>query len=129
MSRLPRQMCQTVMRVRQVASGENPDGTPILSAVSEAITGCLLAPLQGSPFSESQGADFDRIVMTWKLTTPPGVDLVTSDRIQQGQNPLLPVSDTNPVAADLEVYGAPAYWPGPDGNSHHVEAMLKKYGG
>lgn len=126
---LPPQMCQTISRVRLVTTGEDAYGNPITTTQQDDFTSCLVAPLQGSPFSESQGTDFDRIVMSWKLFTPPGVDLLTTDHIQQGADRFQPVSGTNPAVLDLQVYGVQAVWPGMDGTTHHTEAMLKVWGG
>lgn len=129
MTSLPPQMCQTIQRVRLVSTGEDALGNPTTTTQADTFTGCLVAPLQGSPFSESNGADFDKIVMSWKLFTPPGVDILTTDRIQQGADRLSPVSASNPATLDLEVYGVQAVWPGVDGSTHHTECMLKKWGG
>lgn len=93
------------------------------------LAGCSLQPMQGAPASESNGATFDQAIDSWRLFTPPGVVLRTTDRVRQGANPMQPTSDTNPVVLDLEVYGSPGPWPGPDGTAHHVEVTLKAYSG
>lgn len=126
---LPAQMCQTVTRVRLTQTGEDDYGNPTTTASSADLTGCMLAPLQGSPYSESQGADFDRVVMSYKLYLPGAADINTDDRIQQGTNRLAGVSAGNPAVLDLQVYGIPAVWPNVDGSTHHVECVLKRYGG
>lgn len=115
---LPAAMCQTVTRVRLGASTSEDDyGKPIPGTpVSTTITGVSLQPLLGTPSTEAFGADFDRMITRWKLFAPPGTDLQTTDRIQQG-------------SLDLEVDGEPVTWPGVDGQPHHVEVMLKRFGG
>lgn len=106
-----------VQRVRLVSSGEDDYGNPIPSAPeSTALKVYSLQPLLGTPTTEANGADYDRTITRWKLFAPPGTDLLTTDRIQQG-------------SLDLEVDGEPVTWPGADGQPHHVEAMLKKFGG
>lgn len=114
---LPAAMCQTVTRIRATVGGEDDYGNPTAGTPeSTAITGVSLQPLLGTPTTEASGADYDRTITRWKLFAPPGTDLQTTDRIVQG-------------SLDLEVDGEPVTWPGADGQPHHVEAMLKKYGG
>lgn len=115
---LPAIMCQSVTRVRPGAStGEDAYGNPIPGPPeSVVIANVSLQPLLGSPSTEALSASYDQVVTRWRLFVPPGTDLVTTDRVQQG-------------SLDLEVDGNPVTWPGPDGQPHHGEAMLKRYGG
>lgn len=119
---LPRAMCQTVTRVRVVPGTPGPlndDGLPTSAGAVVAhddIAQVSLQPLMGTSSTEANGVNFDAVVDRWRLFAPPGTDLVTTDRIQQG-------------ALDLEVDGDPVPWPGLDGTTHHVEAYLKKFGG
>lgn len=115
---LPKAMCQSVTRLRPTTTGtEDAYGNVAPGDPTQTvISGCSLQPLQGTPTTEINGVSFDQVIDTWKLFAPPGTDLVTTDRIQQG-------------SLDLEVFGDPVTWPGVDGQPHHVEAMLKKFGG
>lgn len=114
---LPAAMCQSVTRVRAASTGEDDYGNPTPGTpASTTIANVSLQPLLGTASSESNGVDYDRLVTRWKLFAPPGTDLLTTDRIQQG-------------SLDLEVDGEPVTWPGPDGQPHHVEVMLKRFGG
>lgn len=98
------------------SSSEDAYGNPITSPASTTITSVSLQPLLGAPSTEQNGASFDQVIDRWRMFAPPGTDLVTTDRIQQG-------------SLDLEVDGNPVTWPGPDGLPHHVEVSLRKYGG
>jgi hypothetical protein len=90
---------------------------PIKTAPStETLTRVSLQPLLGTASTEANGADYDRTVTRWRLFAPAGTDLVTTDRIQQG-------------SLDLEIDGEMVTWPGPDGQPHHIEVMLKRFGG
>lgn len=114
---LPAIMCQSVTRVRLTSAGEDDYGNTIPGTpTSTVISGVSLQPLLGSSSTELNGTSFDQIVDRWRFFAPPGTDLVTSDRVTQG-------------ALDLEVDGDPVTWPGPNGQPHHLEAMLKKFGG
>lgn len=109
---------QSVTRVRLGAvTGEDDYGNEIhADPVKTVINGMSLQPVFGVASTEVNGADFDRVVTRWRLFAPPGTDLVTTDRIQQG-------------ALDLEVDGELVTWPGANGQPHHLEVMLRKYGG
>jgi hypothetical protein len=115
---LPRAMRQCVLRIRSVGSGEDAYGSPAtIATTATTIRNVSLQPEAGSaPSTESNGANFDRTITKWRLFAPPGTDLRTTDRIQQG-------------SLDLEIDGEPVTWPGPSGRPHHVEAQLKRYGG
>lgn len=109
-------MTQSVTRVRATSSGTDGYGNPIPGTpATTTIPNVSLQPLLGAT-TEANGVDYDRTITRWKLFTPPGVDFVTTDRIQQG-------------SLDLEVDGEPVTWPGRDGLPHHCEVMLKRFGG
>lgn len=103
--------------VRVTPAGEDDYGNPVPGTpTTTPLYVYSLQPLLGTPTTETNGADYDRTITRWKLFAPPGTDLLTTDRIQQG-------------SLDLEIDGEPVTWPGADGQPHHVEAMLKKFGG
>lgn len=128
---LPAAMCQTVTVVRLGAgTDEDAYGNPLPGTDSRAdITGCSLQPLQGTDSVESLGANYDQVVTRWRLFLPPGADINSADRVQQGADVFSGVPDNESAVLDFEVDGDPAPWPGVDGLPHHVEAMLKKWGG
>lgn len=127
---LPAQMCQTVTLVRAGTPTQDANGNIIDGPETRTdIPGCLLQPLQGTDSVESLGATYDQVTTRWRLFTPPGADVNAMDRIQQGADVFAGVPDDASAVLDFQVDGDPAPWPGVDGLPHHIEVMLKKWGG
>lgn len=126
---LPRAMCQTVTVVRAGASVQDDYGSHAGPDTTTDVPQVSLQPMMGTASIELLGSNADQIVTRWRLFTPPGADIGSNDRVQQGANPLAPVSVSNPAVLDLQVDGDPSPWPGVDGLPHHVECFLKVWGG
>lgn len=127
---LPAQMCQTVTLVRAGAPTQDANGNIVDGPEMRTdIAGCSLQPLQGTDSIESLGATFDQVTTRWRLFAPPGVVVGSMDRIQQGADPFTGVPDDASAVLDFQVDGDPAFWPGADGQPHHIEMMLKKWSG
>lgn len=128
--RLPRAMCQTVTVVRIGPPGQDDDGNPTPGTVTRTdVPNCSLQPLQGTNSTEILGATYDQITTRWRLFAPAGTVINSDDRIQQGADVFAGVPDDASAVLDFAVDGDPAGWPGVDGLPHHVETMLKKWGG
>lgn len=121
---------QMVTIVRTAPPTQDDAGNMIPGDVTRThVSGCLLAPLQGTASTEAVLATADRIVTRWMLYTNPGVDVFAADQVQQSADRVSPVLDDSSAHLNLQVDGDPDEWYSTGTGLDHREVYLRRWEG